>query len=58
MEHGMHERMPKEFKKMKRPAMEGGESAKGTGRKTTKGRMQGLSLAGRKGAAGKRGGGY
>ena len=50
MEHGMHERMPKEFKKMKR-SMEGGETAKGAGKKAANGRMQGLSLAGRKGAA-------
>jgi len=56
MEHGMEGRMPPQFKRMKKQ-MEGGEAGTGMkgGKKAGKGRMQGLSLAGRKGAARRKG---
>lgn len=56
MQHGMEGRMPPSFKKMKK-SMEGGEAGGGTaggGKKGGKARMQGLSLAGRKGASRRR----
>mgnify|MGYP001584272729 CR=1 FL=1 len=52
MEHGMAEHMAPPFKKAMKKQMEGeaGAGMKG-GKKGGKARMQGLSLAGRKGAS-------
>ena len=55
MEHGMGEHMAPPFKKAMKKHAEG-EAGGGTkgGKKGGKARMQGLSLAGRKGAAGRK----